>query len=171
MLSSADVMKLEFFLPRSDAARARLLSDKFRLATLMRAPVITVSEHESVERAAELMASNAVHSLPVVNTQGHLIGIITTTDIIAAFLRSLGSTTVTASGQGASDAAGSTCTVQRLAALEHVAREARRYVNAGQDERLHAQLMKAIERLGLISDSRSGQAEPVLGSNPRPTTA
>lgn len=50
MLSSADVMKLEFFLPRSDAARAPLLRDKFCLATLMRAPVITVSEHERVER-------------------------------------------------------------------------------------------------------------------------
>jgi hypothetical protein len=34
---------------------------------------------------------------------------------------------------------------QRLSVLERVAHEAKRYLNAGQDERLHTSLRKAIE--------------------------
>jgi CBS-domain-containing membrane protein len=72
-----------------------------------------------VERAAELMARHKIHALPVVNHDGELIEIVTTTDIIAAFLRSRDSRadmwnqTV---GVGISRAHAA----ERLAALEHV---------------------------------------------------
>src|SRR5688500_135412 len=56
LISSSDILKLEFFLPSSGTARDRLLAGNFRLATLMRTHVITVSQQESIERASELMA-------------------------------------------------------------------------------------------------------------------
>ena len=160
MLSSADVMKLEFFLPPSGAAREQLLGNRFRVRSLMRSPVITISEHESVERAAELMASHAIHSLPVLSQQGHLIGIVTTTDIMAGFLRSAGTN---AGDTGVLLAATQECTRERMDSLERVAREARRYLNAGQDERLHAELTKAILSLDRIDERRSGSTAPILG--------
>jgi CBS domain-containing protein len=136
MLSSADIMKLEFFLPPSGPARDRLLRGNFSVRSLMRTPVIVVGENESVERAAELMSKHGIHALPVLGQQDKLVGIITTTDIMTAFLQSSGAITNSNTKAAASDPAGAPAR-EHLAALEHVAHEAQRYLNAGQDERLH----------------------------------
>ena len=154
MLSSADIMKLEFFLPPTGPTRDRLLRGNFSIAKLMRTPVIVTHENDSIEHAAELMAKNAIHSLPVVNQRDQLVGIITTTDIIAGFL---GSTDQTAGPDPQPNGH------ERLAALEHLAHEARRYLHAGQDERVHASLAKAIERLDRIEEQMQRQQTPVLG--------
>jgi predicted transcriptional regulator len=139
MLSSADVIKLEFFLPRPGPAGDALLNGRFSVRRIMRTPVISVTEHESVQRAAELMATNGVHALPVVDRNEVLIGIVTTTDIIHCLL----------DGRSKASAADSPTLLamqERVQALEQIAHAAKRYVNAGQDERLHAALSKAIER-------------------------
>lgn len=60
------------------------------MSQLVRRPVIAVESHQSVEAAAGLMAENGVHALPVVNTKNQLLGIISTTDIIAAALMTNG---------------------------------------------------------------------------------
>ena len=159
MLSSADIMKLEFFLPRSGPARDRVLSGTFSVAKLMRTPVITVGENESVEHAAELMATHAIHALPVVNRNNKLIGIVTTTDIMAGFLQ-----TEPVLGEAVAD--GATSSHERLIALEHLAHEARRYLHGGQDERVHAELTKAIERLDRIEEKIGGRPRPILGLDP-----
>jgi CBS-domain-containing membrane protein len=138
----------------------------------MRTPVVTVSEHEPVQRAAELMAKNGFHSLPVVNADDRLIGIVTTTDMMNGCLRSSGTAVVTANDtehfsavdariaatlERAREAANTSADSQgfaatllamqgRLSALEQVTHAAKRFLNAGQDERLHAMLRKAIER-------------------------
>ena len=178
MLSAADLMKIEFFLPPPGPARQTLLKQRFRVDKLMRTPVITVSEHETVQRAGELMAKNGVHSLPVVNTQDRLIGIVTTTDLIHGCLLANGSAssgareaddehfkTVDARFADALTAARESVAAdndphgiaaallnlqQRLSALEAVTHTAKRYLNAGQDERLHTLLRKAVERVDLL---------------------
>lgn len=154
MLSSADIMKLEFFLPPSGPTRDRLLHSNFSVAKLMRAPVIVVGENESIEHAAQLMAEHAIHSLPVVNARDQLIGIITTTDIIAGFLGNTDEIKAADTQTGGRE---------RLAALEHLAHEARRYMHSGQDERVHAAMAKAIERLDRIEEQMRGHQTPVLG--------
>lgn len=89
MLSSADIAKLEFSLPPPGPAREALLGERWQVRRIMRAPAVTVTEHESVQRAAVLMADNGIHALPVVDSKGALIGMITATDMTALDARSL----------------------------------------------------------------------------------
>jgi CBS domain-containing membrane protein len=170
MLSSADVMKLEFFLPPPGPAVDALLNERWRIKEIMRSPVICVTEHETVQRAAELMAVNGVHALPVVNSNDELIGIITTTDIMYGCLKPTpeialpdrrGPTlteqelaAVLAAARRAVStghdsyriAAALLAMQQRVRSLEQVAMAAKRYLNAGQEEGLHTSLRKEIER-------------------------
>ena len=188
MISSADLMKLEFFLPPPGPARETLLNDRFKVDHVMRSPVVTVSEHETVQRAAELMAKNGIHSLPVVNRDDHLIGIITTTDLMDSCLRSSESAPASATehvnaveSQVATALASARDLVQRnedpqgiavalihvqqrAAALELVVHAAKRYLNAGQDERLHAALQKTIERVDRLEQLSGHSAVLGLGA-------
>jgi CBS domain-containing protein len=88
IVSSADVMKLDAFRPKSG-----LLSNEYlthvSVADLMSKPAITVRPHQSLIDAAHLMASHGVHALPVVDAEDQLLGILTTTDIIASTLDAL----------------------------------------------------------------------------------
>lgn len=86
MLSSADVMKLDAFLPKNGVSIREYVDQRLSIETLMRHPVISVQPHQSVEDAARLMVTHAVHALPVVDIQDHLLGIITTTDMMQALL-------------------------------------------------------------------------------------
>jgi CBS domain-containing protein len=140
MLSSADLLKLDAFLPKGRARPAgEFLDQRVRIDQLMRKPAITVGASQSVEAAATLMAEHAFHSLPVVDTAGNLVGIITTTDIMAAALH-------LELHAGRTDAGGELDHVhERLKLLEQVLHAADRYLHAGQDERLHAQLLKAVD--------------------------
>jgi len=188
MLSSADVMKVEFFLPPAGPASDALLNERWLIKTMMRSPAVVVTEHESLQRAAQLMASKGIHALPVVNRDAELIGIVTTTDMIQCWLNPLPEirtpdsdqvkcsplddthvATVLASARRAvnsrHDPYGIAATLlsmhHRTRALEQVASAAKRYVNAGQDEALHAKLSKAIEQADLL-DERTRHA-PILG--------
>ncbi|HVN98775.1 MAG TPA: CBS domain-containing protein [Steroidobacteraceae bacterium] len=87
MLSSADVMKLELFLPKGSKSPIAYLNERLKVGALVRRPVLTVQPHQPVEAAAQLMAQHGVHALAVVDAQDHLLGIITTTDIMDAALR------------------------------------------------------------------------------------
>lgn len=83
MLSSADIAKLQLCLPPAGPARDALLGQRWQVRRIMRSPALTVTEHESARRAAKLMADNGVYSLPVVDSQGALVGIVTATDMLA----------------------------------------------------------------------------------------
>ncbi|HKS54820.1 MAG TPA: CBS domain-containing protein [Steroidobacteraceae bacterium] len=139
MLSSADIAKLRFFLPPVGEARDAILKQRWQVRRIMQSPAFVVTQHESAERAAELMTTHGVHSLPVVDSKGTLIGIVTTTDIMSSVL------------QPPLDR-------PRMHALEEVAKAAKRYLNGGQDERLHAALLKAIEHADLLEQEAGGAA-------------
>jgi len=166
LVSSADVMKFQHFLPESGDTRIKGL--EWEVHRVMQSPVITVSEHESAYRAAELMVTHGIHCVPVVNADDHLIGIVTTTDIMeGCLLGNHGTDSVPHSPRRRADEAHSMTAVPRAAdtthdqhgtaaacvqlqsrihVLEQVLHEARRYLSAGQDERLHAALRLAIDR-------------------------
>jgi acetoin utilization protein AcuB len=88
MLSSADVLKLEAFLPKRGGTSTDLLNQGLHIGQLMRQPPITVAGNQSVEQATTLMIKHGIHALPVTDSDDRLLGIITTTDIINAVLHS-----------------------------------------------------------------------------------
>jgi CBS domain-containing protein len=143
MLSSADLMKLEGFLPRTGQAAIEYLNQHLRLESLVRRPPILVGPDESIGRAAELMATHGVHSLPVVDARGALLGIITTTDIMNAAVHPrepAGEADAPVPSKG-----GAYLPTAWAHALEAVLAAAERYLQSGMAARPHADLVRAIE--------------------------
>jgi CBS domain-containing protein len=54
---------------------------------LMTHPAVTVQPHDSVEHAARLMYVRRVKRLPVTDTDGHLVGIISRADVLGVYSR------------------------------------------------------------------------------------
>ncbi len=69
------------------------LLTKLTVAEIMTRPVITIGPDRPARDGAQLMLDHKIGALPVLD-DGHLVGIITETDILRAFLR----TTAPASG-------------------------------------------------------------------------
>jgi len=175
MLSSADMLKLEHFVPKSGSqSSAALLNGRFRIDTMMRRPVITASLDDTIADAASRMSAHGIHALPVINEDNHLLGIVTTTDIMQAILHGIGlkSTPVQPgvkrkptelqlrhaieSAEAAvlqdADTNGVAAAMlylrERNALLEELRENVARYLRGGQEERLHMRLVKDVDRLG-----------------------
>lgn len=71
------------------------VSNPLTVKDAMVTDVKTIHEEALFEEAARLMRQNKVGSLPVVNSSGKLVGIITETDIFDAFLDAMGGNTAT----------------------------------------------------------------------------
>jgi CBS domain-containing protein len=56
-------------------------------ADLMTSPAVTIGPDDTVEHAAWLMFTRKVKRLPVTDPDGHLVGIISRTDVLAVFSR------------------------------------------------------------------------------------
>jgi len=69
---------------RGDEARAEALT----AADLMTSPAITVRAEDSLAQAARLMHRKHVKRLPVMDSEGRLVGIVSRGDLVKAFLRS-----------------------------------------------------------------------------------
>ncbi len=65
------------------------LLNKVTVSQVMTANVMTVTEDTPIEQAARIMADNKIGGLPVMR-DGHVIGIITETDLFKMFLELLG---------------------------------------------------------------------------------
>ena len=188
MLSGADLLKLRAMVPKSVASAEDYLSAKMNARALISRPAVTITQHETVERASELMAHHGIHSLPVVDSTGHLVGILTTTDIIGAVFEGaparaggvvdahahsaqmtrdeLGRAVVRAAaavnegGDPDGFAAALVYAQQRIALLETVASLAARFVASGIDLELHAALVKALEQARAANAATTGDVSP-----------
>ncbi|MGQ9467261.1 MAG: CBS domain-containing protein [Anaerolineae bacterium] len=70
-----------------------VLQRQHRVEQVMRSPVISVPPDYPLEEAARLMIRHNLSGLPVVDETGHLVGIITRSDIFAQFAEALGANT------------------------------------------------------------------------------
>ena len=91
VVSEADMLTKEAplggfsgLLHHRDAEKARGIT----AGDLMTAPAVTVAPEDTVEHAAGLMYTRKVKRLPVVDANGHLVGIISRADVLAVFDRS-----------------------------------------------------------------------------------
>ena len=66
------------------------LLSKLKVEQLMTAPVVTVQADTPIEEAAQVMVSHRIGGLPVVDGRGHVVGVVTETDIFRAFVEMLG---------------------------------------------------------------------------------
>ena len=80
---AVDPESFSSLLHRRDAEKARGIT----AGDLMTAPVVTVTPEDTVEHAARLMYTRKVKRLPVVDANGHLVGIISRADVLAIFDR------------------------------------------------------------------------------------
>jgi CBS domain-containing protein len=87
MISSADLMKLEFFAPKTRTDPARYLDERFRIDQIMRAPVSSLKSSASLADVAQLLIDTGVHAVPIVDDDERVLGIVSTTDIIQGFLK------------------------------------------------------------------------------------
>ena len=72
----------------ADAERAAFL-ERTPVSQVMTADVITTGPNDTVEDAAKLLIRNRVGCLPVVDAHGRLLGILTESDILRAFVEVL----------------------------------------------------------------------------------
>jgi CBS domain-containing protein len=88
MLSSADLLKLEHFLPKAGQGLDSLafIDERFTLGQLMRTPVVKVTTSATVADAAETLIASGVHAVPVVDEAEHVVGIVSSTDLIQSLL-------------------------------------------------------------------------------------
>lgn len=175
MVSSADLLKLEHFMPRSGQPGA-LLNERLRIDQMMRSPVTSIDPDAPIGDAVGLMSRHGIHALPVIGADQRLMGIVTTTDIMAGLLRRLrqlsgdadetpASAGVTSSVQSWSHAvnaahaaiaagrdpdgvAAATLSLHhRNALLEALRRDVTRYLKFAQDPQLHTRLLQDLDAL------------------------
>lgn len=83
LISSTDLMKLSLdAYGTPDAANAEYLDSQFSIDDVMSPELTTVNPDASIRSVAEILSSGAIHSLPVVNADSQLVGIVTTTDLV-----------------------------------------------------------------------------------------
>jgi CBS domain-containing protein len=86
ILSSADLMKVEFFVPRVALDRAVWLDAKFRIDQIMHTPVTSRPPSASLEEVANLIIESGNHSVMIVDEAERILGIVTSSDIIRSLL-------------------------------------------------------------------------------------
>jgi len=83
LISSADMMKLSLeAYGTPDAANTAYLDAQFSIDGMMSTELITIKPEDSIRSAAEKLSTGRFHSIPVVNADGKLAGIVTTTDLV-----------------------------------------------------------------------------------------
>jgi predicted transcriptional regulator len=93
IVSEADMLPKEAMGDEQSAAvsilrqRAQEKAHGITAADLMTHPAVTVAPEDSVEHAAWLMYARGVKRVPVTDAAGHLVGIVTRTDVLSVFDR------------------------------------------------------------------------------------
>lgn len=87
IISSLDFMNASFAVWGADQREIDAVLDaQLKLAQLMRANPRTISDSAMIREAAQALSSGDIHSLPVVDAKGKLVGIVTSTDLIRYLL-------------------------------------------------------------------------------------
>ncbi len=200
MLSSADLMKLEHFVPKPVTEHAADLDERFTVEQLMRSPVKSLRPHSSLAEAASLLTENGVHAAPVVDDADRVLGIVSTSDIIRTLMHGPPRRGELQEPRPASQAPGDEVNEepvyhrkptaeeyavalrtaetlhveardprflgkamryldQRRAYLEKVLELADRFLLTGQDEHVHALLLKAIHAAKKVEEHATGTAQ------------
>ena len=87
IISTTDLVELGFRPRDSHEDLDAYLDQHFSIRDIMRTDVRTLPTNSTVREAARALCTGALHAVPVVDEDHHLLGIVTTTDI-ASFVAS-----------------------------------------------------------------------------------
>ncbi len=83
LLSATDMVRLSFSAYGADArAVDAMLDHEFTIEKVMSTELTTLKTSQKVRDAAAVLSSGNFHSIPVVDDDGNLAGIVTSTDLI-----------------------------------------------------------------------------------------
>lgn len=83
MISFIDMMKLSLnAYGTPDSANADYLDSQFSIDQIMSADLVTIKPDDAVRSAAEKLSKGTFHSLPVIDSDDNIVGIVTTTDLV-----------------------------------------------------------------------------------------
>jgi CBS domain-containing protein len=151
MLATHDLMKALVLRPDAGDAETELLRrsylENLHVEDVMQRNVRVLTETATLLDAARALGTGALHALPVVAADGHLVGIVTSSDVIQALAddlehgvgdRAARPTTPTPSMADVAD--------PQVRALRDVYRAVRNYLSSGQAEVEHTRLVQAADR-------------------------
>ncbi len=86
LISFTDFMKLNIVISGADERTIDSIVDQqFTIQDIMTTELTTVKNTNSVRQASKILAESNFHSLPVINEQKEIVGIVTMTDLIQYF--------------------------------------------------------------------------------------
>lgn len=87
LLSATDLMRVSYGdVYSQDIRTVDALLDTMTIREVMSEDVVVARPTTTIHEAAEMLATGAFHSLPIVDEAGELVGIVTSTDLIRYFL-------------------------------------------------------------------------------------
>lgn len=83
MISFTDMMKLNLVISGADERSIDAIIDQqFSIEDIMSTDLKTANSKSTIREVAELLSNNSFHSIPLVDDNGDLAGIVTSTDLI-----------------------------------------------------------------------------------------
>lgn len=137
ILSASDFLKLHFL------KGANVSPEKVQVRQLMQANPVVLAYDSSLRDAAEKLRVGEFHALPVIDDDGVVVGMITTSDLVQYLLHHV------PQGDGSiqEDAGGLRDVVQQNRLLKAVCDAAELYIRSGHADREHSVLVKRLDEL------------------------
>jgi CBS domain-containing protein len=83
LVSFTDMMKINLVVNGADERSiGAIIDQQFKITDVMSRQLTTIKKTETIRQAAELLIKGHFHSLPVIDNEDNIAGIITSTDMI-----------------------------------------------------------------------------------------
>jgi CBS domain-containing membrane protein len=83
LVSFTDLMKINLLISGADERSIdSIIDQQFKVADIMTTNLITINNKDTIRQASALLAKGSFHSLPVIDDENNVVGIITSTDLI-----------------------------------------------------------------------------------------
>lgn len=84
IISTRDMLKLNYGVNgASDDVVSEAIDKRFSIEQVMQRDLVTIDSDDSVQTAIDLLEKGRFHSLPVIDEEGDLVGIVTSIDVLA----------------------------------------------------------------------------------------
>ena len=81
LISATDIMKLGYG-ENPSKGLAPIMDHAHPLSEVMQRDLVTIGATQTIRKAAELLSTGSYHALPVVDGEGTLLGMVTSTDLV-----------------------------------------------------------------------------------------